>query len=115
MKVDDLFSEANLARTMRDAGINTAARHADEQSPRWVDRATELLTEYARQHRVINSERVRGYAASRGLPHPPDGRAWGAVMQRAARAGWIRKTGRYETAEDPKVHCNPVAVWESLL
>lgn len=44
-----------------------------------------------------------------------DNRAWGPVMRRAARLGYIRKTDRVSTTRRPSNHARPLAVWESLL
>lgn len=56
-------------------------------------------------------ERIRQFAEERGLPKPPDKRAWGAIAQQLAKAGLLRKVG-WTTATDPRVHCNPISQWE---
>jgi hypothetical protein len=43
-----------------------------------------------------------------------DARALGPVIMRSARAGLIRKTGRYVQCSRPSRHAAPVAVWERV-
>lgn len=104
---------ATHAEVLRDEGIQRAVDHADREIESWSDRATYMLMSCARargQGSEITSESIRNYAEFHDLPPPPDKRAWGAVMLKAARAGVIKKIG-YTTANDPKVHCNPVSLW----
>lgn len=101
------------ARAARDAGIAAAVEHADHVEPKWSDTAYDFLVGYLPSVETLTSEDVR--EASRGVvSDPPSLRAWGGVFMRAARAGLIERAG-YGTARDPKVHCNVVTVWRSLL
>lgn len=102
------------ARQLRDAGMQQAIDHADTEAPTWSERAFRFTKAFAIMNKRLTSEGVRQYAERCGLPKPPDGRAWGAVMIRAVRAGIIAKIG-YTTALDPKVHCNPVTLWQSSI
>lgn len=103
------------ARQKRDAGMKASTAHADAVSPTWSERALAFLHEFAVDHRQFPAEHVRLYAHNKGLPMPPDGRAWGSVMRSAAFKNWIRKTNTTMTASDPKVHMNEVRIWESLI
>lgn len=103
------------AREARDRGMQAATDNADRQIPTWSDRALAFLHSYAIAKPDLTTEAVRIYAHNLGLATPPDGRAWGTVTRRAARLGWIAKSGRTATAVDPKVHCNEVRVWQSLI
>lgn len=110
MEQPDLLLEA---RARRDAGIAEAIEHADAVTPKWSETAYAFLERYARTHERFTSEDVRD--ASKGeVPEPPNLRAWGGVFQRAARKRITRRDG-YDTARDPKVHCNVVTVWRSEL
>jgi len=104
------------AEILRDNGTNLAIAHADAVHEQWSDRALQMLLDYidliGGTGSQLTSEMARFYAAEHGLPRPPDGRAWGAVMLKAARAGKCKKIG-WTTATDPKVHCNPVSLWEA--
>lgn len=101
----------DFARAARDEGISRAVDRAERAVAGWSDLAFEFIKLYAQQHRgqtFIGREIVLA-AKAWGLVDPPDDRAWGGPMQRASRAGVIRKTGR--TAPDPNRHCNPVPLW----
>jgi len=80
----------------RDDGMHRAVDHADAVVHSWSDRAGELLLEYAAQRGPWMVEDLREWARASGLPSPPDGRAWGAVVRRAARAGSIVRVGWHE-------------------
>lgn len=99
------------ARDARDAGIATAAAHADAVSERWTDRAYLALVEHAQRHPVFTIEQLRAAVCGK-LEEPPSRRAWGSVARRAAAAGIIAPHG-YAAAEDPDVHCNLVTLWRS--
>lgn len=103
----------DAARLARDTAIQRAIDHADRVEPKWSEQAYAFLDRYLRTHAQLTSEDVRDAAAGE-VPEPPNLRAWGGVFQRAARAGAIQRAG-YDTARDPRVHCNVVTVWKSLL
>ena len=92
----------------RDDGIQRAADHAGDM---WQKYARGYLMEYLSTNPgPFLGEQLRWFAEDRGLPFPPDGRAWGTVLQSAARAGLIRKVG-YAPAKSsnlsPKVQWAP--------
>lgn len=97
------------AERRRDEGIQRAAEHADNESPGWTDVA--LL--YLKQFLVNTSgpflaEDVVAAAKVWGLIEPPDGRAWGHVMRRAAKLGLVVKAG-YAPAKTS--NCSPKVLW----
>lgn len=105
------------ARELRDAGIQRAVDYADSlapaSSPKWSDTAYAYLIEFAKTTKTFTGEAVRSAAEESGMvTTPPDKRAWGGVMRRAVTAGIITRDG-FETALDPKVHCNIVTRWRS--
>lgn len=104
----DLIEEA---RARRDAGIETAIDHADAVTPKWSETAYAFLEGYALTHETFTSEDVREASAGT-VPEPPNLRAWGGVFMRAARNRITSRAG-YDTARDPRVHCNVVTVWRS--
>ena len=77
-------------RARRDDGMARAARHADAVSSAWSAGAYGHLVEFVATVKQrggdFMAEDVRAYAAGRGLPPPPDPRAWGVVMKRGAIA-----------------------------
>lgn len=99
------------ARAARDDGIRRAVQHADAVTPRWADLAYDFLQRHLLTVPTLTSEQAR-QAAQGIVPEPPSLRAWGGPFSRAARAGLIERAG-YDTARDPKVHCNVVTVWRS--
>ena len=95
---------------LRDAGAAAAEGAANRAHVGWTDQAYELLRQYAAGSLVFTPEDVRKFAAKRGLPPPPDSRAWGGVFMRARRAGIIRHGG-YRASENPSRHGGPVSQW----
>jgi hypothetical protein len=104
--------DAQLAHRAADAGIALAAKGAGSD---WMERATDLLSEFIRRHRGQHfmTEDVRVWAEKKGLPRPPDSRSWGAVIRYARRAGDIRIIG-YGRQRSVSCHGSPKAIWEAL-
>lgn len=105
----DVVSGRLLARE----GAKRAADHADLVHPSWQDRAFGYLLEYLAAYPSrceITCESVRKHAEAKGFAAPPDKRAWGHIMLRGRRAGVLKRLG-WTTADDPKVHCNPISLW----
>jgi hypothetical protein len=98
----------DFARARRDDGISRAADHAGSA---WQRQARGYLLEYlATNTGAFLAEDVRGFAERRGISPPPDGRAWGAVFQSAAREHLIRKVG-YAPARSSNL--SPKVQWTS--
>jgi len=110
--MDQVTMDDVLSRKLRDEGMQRAVDHADRENPSWSDKAMGFLDEYLSRLRsqTFRSEDIRKFAEREGLPIPPDKRAWGSIMTKAAKAGKIKKLG-WTTASDPKVHKNPVSLW----
>lgn len=82
------------AALKRDIGIERAGEHAEVESPSWITRAASFIADFAVDYaKPFLIEDVIPFALARGLPAPPDGRAWGAAAQRARRDGFIRRAG----------------------
>lgn len=65
-------------------GALAAAEHADWESMGWTQQASILFLDYARDVMLgqpFLTEDARAYAESRGLPPPPDNRAWGFIAK----------------------------------
>lgn len=77
----------------RDTGIRESAEHADGLEPGWGAGALRVLTEYAcSSSGDFTSEDFRAFLATIDFPVPVP-KALGAVFQKAARAGVIRRVG----------------------
>lgn len=97
-----------LSRARREDGIRRSAAHADAVDPTWRAKAMGYVRLHAVVHATFLTEDVRGMAEADGLPKPPDGRAWGSVMQGAVRARIIRRVG-YAPAHSS--NGSPKCVW----
>lgn len=87
-----------------------AMARVEEAAPlEWKDAAWSWLLDYLRTHREFFPDDV--WAG--GLEPPPERRAFGPLVLRAARAGYIVKAGRLR----PRVrgHGTPAEVWTSQL
>lgn len=86
-----------------------AADHAERVSPEWLERAYAILRQYAMTHEQFTSYDFRraGLTVS-----PTTSKAFGAVFQRAARAGLIVNIG-YE--KHPERHLSPTVLWRSQI
>ena len=102
----ELFMGYSGAAEARDEGINAAAEHAGQA---WQVLAWSALMEYIKRDRSghFTCEDVREVM---GVPEPPDRRAWGAIMLRAARQGLIQRAGFVEHRERSR-HCGISILW----
>lgn len=97
------------AESKRDDGISRSVDHADRKEPNWSDAALFMVRRYARMSGApFMAEDARAFADKMGLNDPPDGRAWGAVFQRARKSGLIEMVG-YAPAKSS--NCSPKCLW----
>jgi hypothetical protein len=90
-------------------GATAAAANAGDY---WFDCAYELFVAFAKQRNEFLTEDVRIFAHEEmGLPLPPDGRAWGAIVLRACRAKLIKRV-RYAPQKSANCHAGLVSVWQ---
>lgn len=99
-----------IARAERNEGMAQALQHAERVQPAWGEIAYDALVDYATENSRFTSYdfRMAYHAAKR--PPPPTDKAFGAVFQRAVRAGVIVKDG-YD--QHPERHASPTPVWRS--
>lgn len=96
-----------VARVRRDDGIARAVDHADRVSHAWSVLAYTYIVSWAKGHgEPFLAEEAIASALEFGVPKPPDNRAFGAIIQRAARAGLIVKAGYREDR-----YCSPKTLW----
>jgi hypothetical protein len=103
--------DLNLGRSLADSGAQIAAANAGSE---WSASAYSILVEYARTNKEFMTEDVRAYALKQyELPLPPDSRAWGGVVNRAVKAGLIKRIG-YAPMKSVNCHANPKSVWKFI-
>jgi len=83
---------------LRDEGIEMAVNHADAfyrpDAFIWRDIAYDFLVKVSKWYAgVWQVEDIRKLAEDKNIPVPPDSRAWGGVIRRAAAAGLVEKVG----------------------
>lgn len=104
----DLFE----ARRLRDDGIERAEEHAERVSARFKERARYVLNLYLAGLEFgdeFTAEDVRVWGRDL-VEEPPDRRAWGGVLQRAAKDRRILQVG-YRRHKDPVRHCGVSTLW----
>lgn len=108
----DWVSQNQQAISLRDAGMQSAADHADRVVGAWSESAYTALCHFIGKLKPpeFTTEEVREWALFVGLEEPPDRRAWGSVMMRAVRRGLIYKVG-YRAHRDPSRHKGVSTVW----
>lgn len=94
------------ARRRRDAGMARSDR-----DPAFAAAADAAIRRVAAERAAFIVDDVWGYMPEG--PRTVDGRAMGAAMQRAARAGVIAPTPEYWPSAQPQCHANPRRVWRS--
>jgi hypothetical protein len=87
----------NEAEARRTAGMTRAISKAEKDRAGWANDALECVRRFCAAHDrgfEFLTEDVREYAEALQLIEAPENaRAWGSVMQNAARAGYIKKSG----------------------
>lgn len=108
MNFMDAFTKA---QHLQQEGTRQAIEHANEVSPKWSERAYQLLIDFLQHNKRFMGEDVRSYAAQRDFDLPPSARAWGGVIKRAAKEFLIIKIG-IQQVKNPNAHLANAAVWE---
>lgn len=98
------------ARAARDHGMSLAVERADRDQVNWSDVALQFIRVYALKNRRVKfiAEDVVAAALEYGLQPPPDGRAWGWPLRKAAKLGIIKQCG-YGIARNR--HMSPCPLW----
>ncbi len=108
LNINTVELDKEKSEILRDIGIEQAVENADKKESCWSDEALEYVIKYP--HNRFMAEEVRIWAYSEGLNIPPHGRAWGAVIRRAEKAGIIKHDG-FKNVSNPKAHRTPASVW----
>lgn len=99
--------DLSFVQARRDDGI---ARSAASSGAAWQDAALAAVRLHAQTHELFLTENVR--FACPDLEAPPDGRAWGQVIRRAAKAGICERVG---FARAKSSNLSPKPLWRSLI
>jgi hypothetical protein len=94
---------------LRDEGIKEAIDHAMAVEPSWGDIAYSFLMNL-KPTGIWMMEDIRK-AAEGIVPDPPDSRAWGAVVRKAARDGIIEKVG-VQSKSSTVCHRGFASLWQ---
>lgn len=101
------------AAAAAELGIRRALDRAERAVPTWGDIALAFLRKYAEQHeRFAGWMVVKSAALDPAFPKPPNDKAWGGPIKKAAHTKIIEFAG---TTKDPNRHCNRIPVWRSLV
>jgi hypothetical protein len=111
-QIDWVAASTKQAKRRRDSGMQRAAEHAEAVIDGWQEKASEQLRIYvaSRLGAPFLAEDFVSWSRYR-VPAPPDGRAFGAVLKRAARSGWITKQG-YAPAKSSNL--SPKVLWAGV-
>ena len=102
-----------IARRQAEEGMGRALDRAEREIPEWGDLAYARVVGYAKEHlQFCGWMVVKAANADPNFPIAPNDKAWGSVIQRAAREKIIVRCG---TAKDPHRHGNPIPLWESRI
>ena len=115
MKITDMSyiqAEMNFSGIeLRDVGMQKAIDHANDKAEKWSERAYQLLIKFLHTRKRFMGEDLRSYAAEVDFDLSPHARAWGGIIQRAAKELIIIKIG-IGPVKNPKAHLANAAIWE---
>jgi hypothetical protein len=97
-------------KAARDEAIARVERNADTG---FYQDAIDAVNLAALAYPEFTTEEVVRLLADRPAPHEP--RVFGAVMRRAAEAGWITPTDRWALSTFRRSHSRPKRIWSSLI
>lgn len=103
-----------VAKEKAQEGIEQAVSHAEKEKPGWSANAYEFI----RLHCIRNKgKRFTGFevvqaSIAYGLDQPPNPRAWGGPLQKAARNRLIVRVGTVADP-NPERHGSDVPLWEA--
>lgn len=108
-------TQIQFGKQLAREGAERAERHANAVHDSWSEKALEFFKGYAESNPKFMVEDVR--FASQGLvPVAPSQRSWGAIVLKAAKAGWIHNDNReFSQVKNGKAHRANAAVWKSLI
>lgn len=108
-----LTIEQAIAERLAREGMDRALEHAESEIPKWGDLALDFIQRYAQKHeRFCGWMVVKAASLDPNFPAPPNEKAWGGPIKKAAAKGIIARDG---TGKDPHRHGNMIPVWRSRI
>ena len=103
------------AEQNRDVGILMSEAHANDHVNDWSDQAMTWVKNFLESwgDETFLTEDIRAFATKYGLKPPPNDRAWGGVICRAAKAKMIVAVG-YAKTSNPNAHRTPATLWRKV-
>lgn len=111
-ELHDAWWRGAAASLRRDDGMARAAAHAEADAPGWIEKAVAFVHRHATMHQTFMTEDVRAEADSWPRLKVDEPRAWGPVLQLAARRRYIEKAGYAPAASSNR---SPKVQWRSLV
>lgn len=96
-------------------GIARSEAGANRSIPGWSDEALLAVFTTARRNEFLVSDDIREAGVRIGLQEPHNPSAWGGVIRRAMKAGYIEKTGDTRASMRPVAHKILRPVYRSLI
>lgn len=106
-----MTEQLELANQLKHDGQDRVLEH---QEIGWKDQVMLCVQAVARELATFTSDNVRDCAETCGVFAPTHHNAWGSVMTGAAKAGMIRKTGRFVVSRRASAHARIIAEWEAM-
>ena len=98
--------------TLRDA----AMQKVDDAAPdTWRTKADDAIKETAFRHYSFTSDEVWEVLDEWGVPRPPEARALGPAMTRAAKNGYMEPLSSFRPSRRPELHASPRRLYRSRL
>lgn len=104
------IEHAIAARQLAEEGMQ---RTLDAEREDWIANVIKAMQRFGGLPgwAEFKMEDFRVWYAGEGLPAPHDHHCWGAITNRACKAGVIKFTGKYAKSVSPKTHGHDVKVW----
>lgn len=99
-------------RDGRDEGM---ARAEAAANPAWAAGMWKCIQDVARQQAELSADDVFALARKRRVGATHDNRAFGPLMKRAEREGYVEITPRFTNSDRTSKHLNPIRIWKSLV
>lgn len=111
-KKPGLVINIDQSRQNRDEGIKKAVSHANKENRDWSSKAyIFFIDKFLKENNGnFKAEDVRSYAALVDFPLPPSARAWGGIMMKARKDGFIELVG-IGPVRNAKAHRANAGTW----